>query len=197
MIQAETGSDVLLTLALKDGSVGESPTAQVLDDAGVAIAGSPFALVDRGDGLYQATFAAPAVGDYSVLFETTGFETVSEQLRVRAPVADQVLDEALSGHASAGSVGEALLAAAGHAGLHAVLDGGDGAPSIPHDLNNQLTAARLRIFGDKAAADAATLGAADGADGELLRLFVDAATYNAGSLSAVPTVLAAIRRTSA
>lgn len=194
MIEAETGGDVLLTLALKDGSTGEAPTAQVVDDTGTPIAGSPFAMSDRGDGLYQATLTAPTSGDYSVLFETSGFETVSEQLRVRAPVVDQILDEPIASHVTAGTVGEALLAAAGHAGLRAVLDGGAGSPSIPHDANNQLTSARLRVFADGTDISLVTLGAADGADGELIRLNVDAAQYNAGSLSAVPTILANMRR---
>lgn len=114
-----------------------------------------------------------------------------------ASVTAAVWDAAKSAHVLSGSFGEAMVAAAGHAGLHCVLDGGSGAASLPHDSNNQLTAARLRIFADKATADAATLGAADGADGELIRLFIDSAIYNAGSLAAVPTVLAALRRTAA
>ena len=64
------------------------------------------------------------------------------------------------------------------------------------DGNNNLTAARLRLFASKAAADAATLGAADGADSEILRLNIDSASYAAGNATPALEVLTDMRRTS-
>ena len=171
MIEAETGGDVLLTLALKDGSTGEAPTAQVVDDTGTPIAGSPFAMSDRGDGLYQATLTAPASGDYSVLFETSGFETVSEQLRVRAPIVDQILDEPAALHITAGTIGEALVLAGGHAGLQVRDD------ALTYDANNRPLSLRRRIFPDAATANASTPGGTG--EGEIVTLTIDATHIDA------------------
>lgn len=112
-------------------------------------------------------------------------------------VENAVWDAAKSGHVVAGSFGEAVVAAAGHAGLHCVLDGGAGAANIPDDGDNNLVSARLRIFATKALADAAALGAVDGADGELLRLNIDLASYTAGNQTPNIQRLVSMRRTSA
>lgn len=57
-------------------------------------------------------------------------------------------------------------------GLHhdnSVTDGGFGFPSIQRDSGKRLLTLRRRVFASKAAAIAATLGAADNADGEIFR----------------------------
>lgn len=100
-------------------------------------------------------------------------------------VEDAVWDSLKTSHISAGSLGEALALAAAHAGVDVVLDGGSGNASIQHDADNNLTAARLRAFASSGLASAATLGAADGADGEF-RKFDIAASYTNGNAS--PTI---------
>jgi len=162
LIEAEVSGTVLLTLALKDGSTGESPLATVKDSAGVPIAGSPFALTDEGSGLYQAVFAAPAEGDYSVLFETSGFETVSEQLRVRDPIDEQVWGATLASFIDPGSTGEALIIAGGQGGLNARVD------ALAYDANDRPTSFRVRIFPDATTAGASTAGGTG--EGEIVTL---------------------------
>lgn len=206
-IHAEVGGNMLLHLLLSDGVAGLFPQAEVEDTGGTPIAGSPFDLTDLGGGSYALHPSAPAAGDYIVTFKTytdaghttlsTAYRFKDEQVFVRDATADAVWDAAKTAHTTAGTFGEAVIAAAGHAGLHAVLDGGSGSANAPHNSNNNLTSARLRIFKDKVDADAATLGAADAADGELLRLNVDLASYVAGSVTVSPEVLASMRRTSA
>lgn len=184
-LEAEVGGTYTVTLVVADGTTGLSPTAETFS-GGVSVDG-PFALTDQGGGLYNTTRSAPAAGDYSGLIVAgVGFERSSYNLRVRDPVADQVWDASRSAHAVVGSFGEALIAAAGHAGMHVRLDGGAGFANIQDDGDNNLTSARARIFATAAAEAAATNGAADGADGELVRLNVNVATYAAGNQT--PTI---------
>lgn len=68
MIEVSPGANVLLPLSLADGAGGFFPQAEVYDSAGTAIAGSPFDLTHVARGLYQALFAAPVAGDYSVVY---------------------------------------------------------------------------------------------------------------------------------
>lgn len=49
------GQVVPLSLQLEDGATGMYPRAVVRDETGAAVAGSPFDLTDRGDGLYTST----------------------------------------------------------------------------------------------------------------------------------------------
>ncbi len=193
MITAFIGSNYTVTSSLKDGTTGAIRTLTVFN--GAAVVQGPTVMTDRGSGRYDYTAASPATaGYYQLLIETPGFETVSDVLLVSADFASQILDEALSGHVTIGTVGEALAAAAGHAGLRVVLDGGPGVPNIPHSSDNQLTTARLRVFATDAAVAAATMGALDGADGELLRLNVDVASYQPGNANASPAILTNMRR---
>jgi hypothetical protein len=207
------GGNIILSLKAENRQAGLFPQAAVYDDAGAQIAGSPFNLSDGGNGRYSLTIPTPGVvGEvYEVdftIFTDAGYTTIATGLGHPGGDIIYVIDTdtmsavtmwtlAKSGNAPPGSFGEALVAAAGHAGLHAVLDGGVGFPNIQVNGNNNLTQARLRIFEDKAAADAATLGAADGADSELLRLFIDLADYAAGAAAPTIQVLANMRRTSA
>ena len=193
-----------LALSLGDGSTGLFPQAEVRQGA-TPVPGSPFNLVDHGNGSYSLDPAAPAAGDYDVVFKvyegsyggtpSTLFPfSTSTTLHARDPIEDQVWDAQKTDHLDLGSFGEALVAAAGHAGLRALLDGGAGNPEIVHDSNNQLKASRLRIFPDDASYSAAAPGAADGADGEMMRIVVDIADYDPALVSAVPTILARFGR---
>lgn len=199
------GDLALFTMTVEDGNTGLFPRVRVYDDAGAFVQAVDLSHV--GFGKYQAPANATLpLGKYGLLFlvyTDAGHTVLSAdyaqgdgQVTVIKATADDVWDEAIADHVLIGSTGEALLATAGHAGLHGVLDGGSGSPAIPHNTNNNLTTCRLRIFATKALADASTLGASDDADGELLRLNVDLANYMAGSLTAVPEVLTSIRRTS-
>lgn len=205
MIEVETNATILLGLALPDGTANKFPRAVIRDGVGTEQTGapinSPVDLLHVADGKYQATTTALATAaPLSVLYITyddaghtvksTKFGVKDEDLRIVDPIADQVWDELKAGHVTAGSFGEAVTAAAGHAGLHAVLD------NVAHNANNSLTAARLRVFGNKAAADAATLGAADDDNGEILRLKVDSAGYSGVSAAVALEVLSNLRRTS-
>ncbi len=59
-----------------------------------------------------------------------------------------------------------------------VIDGGPGAVNVGLDAEGLMLAARIRVFRTKAAAAAATKGAADGADGEIAA--IDQAAINTG-----------------
>ena len=173
MIEAETGGQALLTVVLKDGAAGEAVSAAVIDAAGAAIAGSPFALVDRGGGLYSATIASPAEGDYSIRFSTTDpqREVVSEQLRVRPPVAEAILTETLASFIAPGTVGEALIIAGAQGGLAVRID------ALSYDANDRPLTFRVRIFPDTATANASTPGGTG--EGEILTLFETATHIDA------------------
>lgn len=205
----DVGQSILLELQLEDEAAGLFPQVTIYTDGGAVEAG-PLDLADRGGGLYQVSWTATE-GQFSARFLTfsdaahttrTNHEPGLSHLEItdrdaaNVAIAGAVWDEDKGAHVLPGSFGEATIAAAGHAGLHCVLDGGDGLPNIPHNTNNNMTSARLRIFATAADAAAATMGAADGADGEILRLFFDSATYNAGNATASPEVLANFLRTS-
>lgn len=118
MIEVITGDTALLELVLADGDTSRFPQAEIYDNAGVAIGASPVNLSHVADGLYQGTLTAPAVGGYSIIYLTysdaghttlvANIERVSEHMRVTNSVQDDVWDEALAGHLSAGSTGKAL-----------------------------------------------------------------------------------------
>ena len=118
MIEVITGDTALLELVLADGDTSRFPQAEIYDNAGVAIGASPVNLSHVADGLYQGTLTAPAVGGYSIIYITysdaghttlvANIERVSEHMRVTNSVQDDVWDEALAGHLTAGSTGLAL-----------------------------------------------------------------------------------------
>jgi hypothetical protein len=86
-------------------------------------------------------------------------------------IADYVLEEPVADHYAAGSVGEALLIAAGHAGL-AVRD-----DALSWDANDRPLGFRRRIFPDSATAAASTPGGTG--EGEIATIIVDASHVNA------------------
>ena len=118
MIEVITGSTVLLELVLADGDTTRFPQAEIYDNAGVAIAASPVNLSHIADGLYQGTFTAPAVGEYSVIYITYSdaartivvgnIERVSEHMRVTNAVQDDVWAELLPGAFGAGTAGNII-----------------------------------------------------------------------------------------
>jgi hypothetical protein len=118
MIEVITGDTVLLELVLVDGDTSRFPQAEIYDDSGVAIGASPVDLSSVSGGLYQGTFVAPVVGNYSIVYITYSdvahtivvgnIERVAEHLRVTNSVQDDVWDEAIAGHLTAGSTGLAL-----------------------------------------------------------------------------------------
>ena len=151
-------------------------------------------MFDRGAGLYQVNWTA-TLGQFSAKYLTyidaghttqANYEPALSRVRIldAETEAQRVWLVEMADVVAAGTQGEALAAVAGHAGRNTVLDGGAGIADVVHDVtNNQLQSARLRVFATKAAADAATLGAADGADGELFRLVFDVANYIAAPTS--------------
>lgn len=94
---------------------------------------------------------------------------------------DAIFDETLSGHLSAGSVGLAIAITQGFRNAY-VLDGGSGSVNTTKDAAGMITAGRIRIFSTPAAASSATLGAADGADGEIANINLTAAGATPGRL---------------
>jgi len=139
----------------------------------------------RDSMLLSPTAGAPAAGSVDEHLDTIESDIGTLNNLSAADVENAVWDAAKTGHIASGSLGEALTLAAAHAGVDVVLDGGAGNPSVQHDADNNLTTARLRAFASEALASAATLGAADGADGELRRFDVSASYANG---NASPTI---------
>lgn len=112
-----------------------------------------------------------------------------------ADVADVVLDELLAGHVVSGSLGAAIsdilsgvtltyalaLQTAGLLHLNSKIDGGAGQPAVQY-TGDVATGARLRVFASKTDADNSVAGAADDADGEILRFDV-VATVSGGKMA--------------
>jgi len=139
----------------------------------------------RDSMLLSPTAGAPAAGSVDEHLDTIESDIGTLNNLSAADVENAVWDAAKTGHIAAGSLGEAVTLAAAHAGVDVVLDGGAGFASVQIDADNNLIGARLRAFGSSALANAATLGAADGADGELKRFDVTANYVNG---NATPTV---------
>lgn len=119
----------------------------------------------------------PSDDNFSVRVTAAGLEADAT-----ASIADAVLLELVNDHAAtAGSVAETLAILRGFRVAY-VLDGGAGSPTITLDSEGLLTAGRIRVFSTPAAASAATLGAADGADGELSNINLVGTAATAGQL---------------
>jgi hypothetical protein len=131
------------------------------------------------------TAGAPAVGSIDEQLDNIETNVGSLNNLSAADVENAVWDAAKTGHIGAGTLGEAMALAAAHAGVDVVLDGGAGFAAVQVDPDNNLTGARLRAFASSILATAATLGAADGADGEFKRFDVTANYVNG---NATPTV---------
>jgi len=209
MLSGFVSEPLLLEVQLANEQAGLFPFVTIYDEAGASVAG--FLLSDRGGGLYQVEWPLPTLGQFTARFLTysdlaltvrTNDEPGIADIRIEDRAADNALiagavwDVQRAAHVASGSFGEGVIAAAGHAGLHSVIDGGAGVPNVPHNTNNNLISSRLRIFPSKALADAATMGAADAADGEILRLFFDNASYTAGNAAATVQILTNFVRTS-
>lgn len=91
-----------------------------------------------------------------------------------AAIADQVWDEALSGHLSAGSTGLALFLSKGLAQCNYVLD------QTTFDSAGMLTAGRIRIFSNAAGASSATQGGSG--QGEIASFLITASGATPGQL---------------
>ena len=204
LVKGRVGEALLLNLRLQSETAGLFPQVTITNDAGVTV--TVIDMTDVGGGLYQAEWASPTLGQFEAGYLTytdAAHTTRSKDL----PGGDDILitdasadaglvwDRQQADHVTDGSFGQAMALVAGHAGKNAVLDGGAGVPNVPHNGNNNLTTCRLRVFATAAEASAATLGAADGADGEILRSTFDSTNYVSGSLTAVPEVLANFVRT--
>lgn len=97
-------------------------------------------------------------------------------------IADVVLREVVNDHvATAGSLAEAIAVVRGARTAY-VLDGGDGQANVTLDAQGLMTSGRIRLFSTPALAGSATLGAADGADGELAAIDLTATAAAAGQL---------------
>lgn len=176
MILGVVGQPLLLDLVLADEAAGLFPQVTVFDDAG-AVQTGPLDLADRGGGLYQVEWAVPVAGQFSAVFLTytdaahtikAEYEAGLSHIRIETweSVADAVLDADVQDHLNAGSVGEAILLAAGHAGLYVRDD------ALTYDAEDRPLTFRRRIFPNEATAIASTPGATG--EGEIVTLLVDA-----------------------
>lgn len=84
-----------------------------------------------------------------------------------AAITTAILDRALAGHLIPGTVGHALLVSLSVPQQNVVNDGGEGLAEIVYNDDGFMTSSRRRIFATATAADAATPGALNGADGEI------------------------------
>jgi hypothetical protein len=176
-----TGEDLLLELQTDDELAGLFPQVSIFDGAGSVFVG-PLNLADRGGGLYQVDWSSPTAGQFSARFLTytnvghtvrSDHEPVVEHLRVEdwKGVVDAILSETAADHIVSGSVGEALLIASAHAGLHVRDD------ALTYDANNRPLTLRRRIFADKTGAEASTAGGTG--EGEIITLTIDASHIDA------------------
>lgn len=204
LVRGRVGEALLLNLRLQSETAGLFPQVTLTDDTGATV--TTIDMTDIGGGLYQAEWASPTLGQFEAGYLTytdAAHTTRSNDLAGGDDVlitdasadAGLVWERQQADHVTDGSFGQAMALVAGHAGKNAVLDGGPGQPNVPHNVSNNLISCRLRVFATAAQAAAATLGAADGADGEILRTTFDSANYVAGSLTATPQVLANFLRT--
>lgn len=122
----------------------------------------------------------PTLGGYTVLIN--GLQPVTQNVdKIVQQTVTAMLESALSSYAVPGSLAEALLILRGGR-LYHVLDGGDGSPNVTLDAQGLMTHGRLRIFLTAAAAAAATMGAADDADGEIASTTFDTTAAVAGKI---------------
>lgn len=84
-----------------------------------------------------------------------------------AAITAAILNRALAGHLTPGTVGHAMLVSLSVPQQNVVIDGGAGLVEIVYDSNGLMTSGRRRSFATPGAATAATPGAVDGADGEI------------------------------
>lgn len=113
----------------------------------------------------------------SVASSISGLATSSEVTALTADIAavsDDVWDEALSGHLTAGSMGQALFLAKGMAQCNYVLD------QTTFDAAGMLTSGRIRIFANAAAATSATQGGSG--QGEVAAFLISASGSTPGQL---------------
>jgi hypothetical protein len=208
-MQGYTGEALLLELQLADEVAGLFPRVTIYSSAG-AIQAGPIDLADRGGGLYQVEWLVPVAGQFSARYLTysdalhttrTMHEPGLDSVRIDDRALDAVViaaavwDAAMAAHSTDGSFGLALISAANDAGVFVLWDGGAGTPNASYNANNNLTSGRSRIFPNLAARDAATPGAADGADGEIKAFFWDEATYTpASTVGVVPELLRQFKR---
>lgn len=99
-----------------------------------------------------------------------------------ADIAAAVLEKVVNDHIGvAGSLAEAIAIIRGGRLWH-VLDGGSGTANVTLDAKSLMLSGRLRIFATAVAAAAATMGAADGADGEIASTTFTTAAAVAGAI---------------
>lgn len=97
-------------------------------------------------------------------------------------IATAVLEKVVNDHAAtAGSLAEAIAIVRGSRYAY-VLDGGAGNTNVTLDAQGLLTGGRIRLFTTPAAAAGATMGAADGANGELVAIDLTASAQAPGQL---------------
>lgn len=142
--------------------VGDSIVAFAPADAGVmGQTWSISAAVSSGAAVDVSVVARPIV-------------TTDEIPPTAAAIADQVWDEVLSGHLAANSTGLALFLSKGLAQCNYVLD------QTSFDSAGMLTAARIRIFANAAAASSATQGGSG--EGEVAAFLITASGATPGQL---------------
>lgn len=183
MSEGLVGSPVLVELVLDDRASGLYPRARVIDKTGAQV--SPvlnLAEAPAWSGLYQAEWLTPSAGDFSVVFEVwmdagytiaADYDAAVEHLRVLDPddAVDNILDAALAGHLTAGTVGEALKIAFAEGG------GATRDDALTWDANDRPLTMRRRIFPDAATAAASTPGGTG--EGEVITLTVSASHVTA------------------
>lgn len=118
-------------------------------------------------GLGIAVVSAPGMETVEIPFQVVAYDPYDA-----TALGISRLDAAITSRASASDMSSVIVSLArilGLCGENTVIDGGDGAPSPVFGTSNLMTVWRIRTFASKAATDAATLGAADDANGETYR----------------------------
>ena len=122
--------------------------------------GGTFTLTGRG------LFTDNSTGTFSAGLDSDGFHNADDS----TAIAGAVWDEALSGHAIAGSTGAAMARILSFAAQdNVLLDGGPGTAEPTYDSAGMMLTGRMRAFDTSANALAATPGAAAPETGELFQ----------------------------
>ncbi len=141
MIQAPPDQALVLSMQATDEATGLFPQAAIYNAAGSLV--TTITLTHVAAGLYQGTWAAPALGLYAAIFRS--YTDAGHTIRSSHETAQE--DVLIAEDVSA--LTARLLA---HAGENIRDD------SLAFDTNGRLTSARRRIFPDEATALASTPG---------------------------------------
>jgi len=200
IFHVEVGDPICIPTGIISGSTpvaGKFPRVDLCDKGGTSVTGAT-GFTDVGNGKYWATLPPLPAGVYSgfvhffddalYTLPTTGVTSQFVCVMVK-DTASLILDALYCDHVADGTIGQAIAGAGGYAGINSIVD------TTSHNVNNNQTLARRRVFANKADAVAAGMQNADGADGECLNIKMQDVTFSPGQANISAEVVETIRWT--